>query len=100
MFTLHRSLVAHNEPVSMSRERVRLRHVKAATDAEIVQFELRWFELGGGSAEDIRERFGVEPVEFFARLHEILDRDPPTAVSRYAIEGMKRVARARQWLAA
>ena len=77
-----------------------MRQAKVATDAEIVQFELRWFELGGGSAQDIRQRFGVEPVEFFARLHKILDRDPPPAVSRYAIEGMKRVARARQWLSA
>jgi hypothetical protein len=71
-----------------------------ATDAEVLQFELRWFELGGGSAEDIREQFGVEPVAFFAQVHEILDRDPPTTVSRYTIEGMKRVARARQWLSA
>jgi hypothetical protein len=78
-----------------------LRHDgQAATDAEVVQFELRWFELGGGSAEDIRQRFGVEPVVFFTRVHEILDRDPPPAVSRFAIEGMKRVARARQWLSA
>ncbi|MCX5044107.1 DUF3263 domain-containing protein [Aldersonia sp. NBC_00410] len=86
--------------MSISREQTGLREAKVVTDADMVQFELRWFELGGGSAEEIRERFGVEPVAFFAHVHDILDREPPPAVSRYAIEGMKRVARARQWLAA
>ena len=68
--------------------------------ARMVEFELRWYTLGGGPEAEIREQFGVGSAEFFSELATALQENPPRGVSMTVIEDMKRVARRRCWLAA
>lgn len=69
-------------------------------DGAVIRFAHRWVTLGGGPAQEIRDRFGVAPDEFFTRVQDILDTRPPTHLSARAIDEMNRVARRRRWLAA
>lgn len=65
----------------------------------MLEFELRWFDAGGGPEHEIRERFGVSPPEFFGRLLDVLEAGPPSEISPRVVEIMKGVARRRRWLA-
>ncbi|WP_068279685.1 hypothetical protein [Aldersonia kunmingensis] len=72
----------------------------APADTDLVRFAARWSSLGGGPKHEIRARFGLEPLEFFSRIHDILEVAPPEYLSGSHIDEMKRVARRRRWLAA
>jgi len=65
----------------------------------MLEFELRWFDAGGGPDHEIRERFGLSPTEFFGRLHDLLEAGPPAGIEPQVVEIMKGVARRRRWLA-
>lgn len=66
----------------------------------MVEFELRWYSLGGGPAADIRSEFGVGEADFFRELDAALVSAPPRGVPMAVIDDMKRVVRRRIWLAA
>ena len=72
----------------------------APEETDLISFAARWYTLGGGPEHEIRARFGLEPLDFFTRLHDILDAAPPEYLSGSHIDEMKRVARRRRWLAA
>ncbi|GAA2052328.1 hypothetical protein GCM10009722_07180 [Williamsia deligens] len=73
-------------------------------DGKLLEFELGWFQRGGGPTDKIREEFGMGDVEFFHRLREYLDNpaervDDGGTLPAHVVEQMKAVCRKRLWLA-
>ncbi|MGU3292352.1 DUF3263 domain-containing protein [Williamsia sp. M5A3_1d] len=68
-------------------------------DDRLVQFELGWFQRGGGPSEAIRAQFGLGDVEFFTRLRSQLDSGDTGALPPRVAEQMRAVCRKRLWLA-
>ncbi|ANS26292.1 DUF3263 domain-containing protein [Rhodococcus opacus] len=66
--------------------------------AELVDFERRWYRLGGGPADDIETEFGLPPATFFRRLEDLLETDPPETLTPSEASAMLRVCRRRLWL--
>jgi hypothetical protein len=66
----------------------------------MVQFELRWYSLGGGPATEIRAEFGVGEADFFRELGVVLSGPPPRGLPLGVVDDMKRVVRRRLWLVA
>ncbi|WP_245672904.1 hypothetical protein [Aldersonia kunmingensis] len=66
----------------------------------MVEFELRWYSLGGGPATEIRDVFGVDEADFFRELDVALKSLPPRGLPLGVVEDMKRVVRRRLWLVA
>jgi hypothetical protein len=62
----------------------------------MVAFALRW-SAHGGVPHKIEHRFGMSTAEYFHRLAEHLDADPP-APRPEVVETMNFLARKRLWL--
>jgi hypothetical protein len=67
-------------------------------DEDLLEFELRWFEHGGGPAEEIAVAFGMTPQEFFGRILAFVEHNPPAPYRATVVEAIKSVARKRLWL--
>lgn len=63
----------------------------------MLEFALVWYALGGGSAEEINERFGISDREFFAEVDRLMAVSPP-ALNPTQFERMRTVVRRRIWL--
>lgn len=65
----------------------------------IIDFALKWYRHGGGSAELIHDEFGLTPIRYFTILLWHLATDPPTPIRPDVIDAISSVARRRVWLA-
>lgn len=66
-----------------------------------IAFAVRWAPHGGGSPQDIRERFGSTVPEFYRQvlaLVDALDAESRDRVPRTVIDRIAAVARRRLWL--
>ena len=73
--------------------------MKTATSPDrMVEFALRWSAYGGGPAHEREHRFGMSTAEYFRRLTDHLDGNPPAPLRPELVETMKAVARKRLWL--
>lgn len=59
--------------------------------AELLDFALRWYPYGGGTAEDILVEFGISEHEYFRRLSLIIDSLQPADPDAAAYAAMKSV---------
>ncbi|PXW28767.1 UNVERIFIED_CONTAM: uncharacterized protein DUF3263 [Williamsia faeni] len=73
------------------------------TDAlkhEMLEFEARWFRLGGGPSHEILSRFGMTDRTFFAEIDALMDER--RALDHFTprdTEVIRAVIRRRLWLA-
>lgn len=66
----------------------------------MIEFESRWFRLGGGPSEEIYSRFGMNDQDFFGHVDHLISAG--TVLDEIAprdVEVMKAVIRRRLWLA-
>jgi hypothetical protein len=71
-----------------------------ATDQEILEFETRWFRLGGGPSDEIYERFGMTDRDFFGQVDHLISTGRTLdEIAPGDVEVMKAVIRRRLWLA-
>lgn len=66
---------------------------------EMLDFETRWYRMGGGSSSAIVERFGLTDRDFFTEVDRIVADDPPTGLSVSELRRMRSVVRRRLWMA-
>ena len=90
-------------PRTTARPRVQHEHepVVRMNDKQLqmIQFEKNWYPLGGGSAKQITEEFGVSDRDFFAELDRLVDTDPPETLSDSELRRMRQVIKRRLWMA-
>ncbi|NMO01833.1 hypothetical protein HH308_11485 [Gordonia sp. TBRC 11910] len=65
----------------------------------MITFALRWYRLGGGADETIREQLGLEPIRFFSIMLWHLATNPPSPIKPEVVNAISSVARRRIWLA-
>ncbi|GAA3721455.1 hypothetical protein [Gordonia hankookensis] len=71
----------------------------AGPQSELLTFATRWVRSGGGPADLIRDRFGMNEKEFFARILDATDHDNTDQDNTgHSITELRRVARQRLWL--
>ena len=66
---------------------------------ELLDFEVRWYPLGGGPSQQIHERFGMSDRDYFIKVNDSLETDPPETLSPVAVDKMRGVVRRRLWMA-
>ena len=66
---------------------------------ELLDFEVRWYPLGGGPSQQIHERFAMSDRDFFTKVNDLLEKEPPEALSPVAVDKMRGVVRRRLWMA-
>ncbi|AZG44446.1 DUF3263 domain-containing protein [Gordonia insulae] len=66
---------------------------------QMIDFERRWYPLGGGSSSAITERFGLDDRDFFREVDRIVESDPPETLTSAELRRMRSVIRRRLWMA-
>lgn len=71
----------------------------SARQQQILDFGTSWFALGGGSSQQIDERFGMSDRDFFTELDRLVADSPPTSLTKGELRRMRDVIRRRLWMA-
>lgn len=66
---------------------------------ELLDFEVRWYSLGGGPSQQIHEQFGMSDRDYFIRVNDLLEKEPPETLSSVVVDRMRGVVRRRLWMA-
>ncbi|WP_237340910.1 DUF3263 domain-containing protein [Williamsia soli] len=67
---------------------------------EMLDFESKWYRLGGGPSEEIHDRFGMSDRTFFKELNDLMsDGARFDDIAPDELAGMRAVIRRRLWLA-
>lgn len=61
----------------------------------LLAFAQLWMPFGGGSAEDIWERFGIVEREYFTRVQRLLDEPAATALEPQVRDQLRQVCATR-----
>ncbi|WP_306436901.1 DUF3263 domain-containing protein [Rhodococcus sp. 05-2255-3B1] len=64
--------------------------------AEILQFERRWYSAAGNKEADIREQLGLSAVRYYQLLNAILDRPDALAAEPVLVKRLLRIRSSRQ----
>jgi hypothetical protein len=72
----------------------------SSTEEQILEFEARWYRLGGGPSDEIYSRFGMTDRDFFGRVDHLISTGRALdEIAPRDVEVMKAVIRRRLWLA-
>ena len=79
----------------------RVQDVVAVDDKQqqMLDFEKSWYPFGGGSSRAITERFGLTDRDFFREIDQIVENEPPPALTTAELRRMRGVIRRRLWMA-
>ncbi|MBA4021798.1 MAG: hypothetical protein C0482_05495 [Gordonia sp.] len=67
---------------------------------EMVDFEAKWYRLGGGPSDEIHDRFGMSDRTFFTELNDLMsDGAQFGEIAPEELAVMRAVIRRRLWLA-
>ncbi|PYE18073.1 uncharacterized protein DUF3263 [Williamsia limnetica] len=67
---------------------------------EMLDFESKWYRLGGGPSEEIHDRFGMSDRDFFTELNDLVSgADLFDDIAPDELAMMRGVIRRRLWLA-
>jgi hypothetical protein len=64
-------------------------------EREMLEFEHSWWHTEGAKEEEIRRRFGVEPVRYFQQLNTLIDRPEALAADPVVVRTLLRRRDAR-----
>lgn len=56
----------------------------------MLEFEHAWWHTAGAKEEEIRRRFGVEPVRYFQQLNVLIDRPEALAADPVLVRTLLR----------
>lgn len=66
----------------------------------MLDFEEKWYRLGGGPSEEIHDRFGMSDRTFFTEMNDLMsDADRIDGIGPDELATMRAVVRRRLWLA-
>lgn len=70
--------------------------VLTAEELLMLQFEDRWWRRAGAKDTEIRNRFHVDPIRYYQRLHALIDRQAALAAHPLLVKRLRRTRVARR----